>query len=182
MDATPEEWRPVVGASDYYVSNHGRVISTRRGSPRLMTLTPKSGVGRGDYLCVTVDGRKRHVHDLVASAFIGPRPQGQEVAHWDGDGHNNNVSNLHYATKAENNADRYRHGTHYSKLSDDQVAAIRQRYGPYRKHMTGRVTLRALADEYGVTYGHIGRIVREEGRTVTQQMALDGALPRALQS
>ncbi len=52
------------------------------------------------------------VHALVCRAFNGPPPTPlHEVAHWDNNRANNVPSNLRWATKKENEADRIRHGT-----------------------------------------------------------------------
>lgn len=51
------------------------------------------------------------VHRLVAQEFIGPCPDGYEVAHNDGNRANPQVSNLRYATRRENIADQIGHGT-----------------------------------------------------------------------
>ena len=61
---------------------------------------------------VLEDGTKvtRCVHSLVAEAFIGQRPTGLQVCHWDGDPTNNWVGNLRYDSAAANAADRERHG------------------------------------------------------------------------
>jgi hypothetical protein len=74
-----------------------------------------------------------YIHHLVAHYFIGPRPAGHHVAHWDGDKANNNVTNLRYATPKENNADKVRHGTvnrgerqGSTHLTDDDVREIRR--------------------------------------------------------
>lgn len=50
------------------------------------------------------------VHRLVARAFLGPCPPGQEVCHWDGDPANNRIDNLRYDTRASNSTDTVRHG------------------------------------------------------------------------
>ena len=50
-------------------------------------------------------------HRLVALAFLGPSPFPRaHVAHYDGDKTNNHVPNLRWATPAENEADKRRHG------------------------------------------------------------------------
>jgi hypothetical protein len=74
-------------------------------------------------------------HRAVALAFLGNPPSAaHEVAHNDGDPRNNAPSNLRWATHADNNADRERHGTdvHGEKsatalLTNDQARAIRAR-------------------------------------------------------
>ncbi len=117
---TTEEWRPVVGHEGYYeVSNLGGVRSVDRVNARgrwkgrpLRPATRDSG-----HLCVSLCRnsvcRTKNVHSLVAEAFIGPRPDGLQVAHYDGNPTNNILSNLRYATQSENLLDSVRHGTHY---------------------------------------------------------------------
>jgi hypothetical protein len=50
------------------------------------------------------------VHPLVAAAFIGPRPDGMEIRHLDGERFNNAAVNLCYGTPSENARDRVNHG------------------------------------------------------------------------
>jgi hypothetical protein len=114
-----EEWRPVVGFPDYMVSDQGRVLSYRRKTPRLMALSP----GKVGYPLVklfagpanrSADVKAIWVHQLVAAAFHGPRPEGmEEIRHLDGDKLNNRANNLCYGTRSENQRDRLRHGTHH---------------------------------------------------------------------
>lgn len=52
------------------------------------------------------------VEQLVALAFIGPRPEGWHTCHNDGSRDNNRLCNLRYDTPAGNNKDKERHGTH----------------------------------------------------------------------
>jgi hypothetical protein len=109
---TAEEWRPVIGFPDYMVSNLGRVCSTaRKRVPRVLACPP----GTRGYRKVTLrlDGRNftRHVHALVAEAFHGPRPDGMQVRHLDGDQLNNQASNLAWGSAVDNAADMRRHGT-----------------------------------------------------------------------
>jgi hypothetical protein len=108
---TDEELRPVVGWSDYFVSDRGRVLSVKRGKSRL--LNPRLVRGYPTvYLRHYESRRTDAVHRLMAEAFIGPRPPGAEIRHLDGDRANNALSNLRYGTKAENMQDSVAHGTH----------------------------------------------------------------------
>lgn len=80
---------------------------------RVLRRTP----GSHGYLSVVLkdmDRRQnRTVHSLVAAAFYGPRPEGMETRHLDGNPANNRVENLRYGTQSENNLDRVSHGTHH---------------------------------------------------------------------
>jgi hypothetical protein len=53
-----------------------------------------------------------YVHLLVAEAFIGPKPEGQQTRHRDGNPDNNQATNLHYGTRGDNQRDSVEHGTH----------------------------------------------------------------------
>jgi hypothetical protein len=107
-----EEWRPIVGFPDYVVSNTGRVVSYRRGKPYEM----RGSCNQRGYRMVMLsgDGVKtlRTVHRLVATAFLGPLPEGMETRHLDGDKANNAVSNLGFCTPSENILDQVKHGVH----------------------------------------------------------------------
>lgn len=114
---TDEEWRFVPDfAEGYAVSNHGRVISYRRRMPAFMTWHVNHL--RGNYASIPLahpETRKhsRHrIHALVMEAFIGPRPEGMDIRHLDGNPLNNYLSNLAYGTRTENMQDALAHGTH----------------------------------------------------------------------
>lgn len=120
---TPDEkWLPVVGYEGYYeVSDQGRVRSlTRRvyagrGRDRISegrVLSPYLG---DHYVKVRLkrdaSGATKNVHQLVAEAFLGPRPEGMEVCHDNGQNHDNRVENLRYDTHSANQFDKVRHGS-----------------------------------------------------------------------
>lgn len=118
---TLETWLSVVGYEGLYeVSDHGRVRSLSRrvsaggGRTRLAEGRVLS-IYRGDHyskvrLKVDGSGATKNVHALVAEAFIGPRPDGMEVCHNNGDHHDNRVANLRYDTHSANQLDSVRLG------------------------------------------------------------------------
>lgn len=125
VDATQEEWRPVVGYEGYYeVSNLGRVKSVERRIPasrgsgyrtmrgRILRQGTHSGGYGMVYLCVHGKKLNQHVHLLVLTAFRGPRPAGMVCCHNDGDPTNNRLDNLRWGTQADNLRDQVRHGRH----------------------------------------------------------------------
>ena len=112
---TAETWRPIPSTGGLYeASDQGQVRSLHWKTPRVL----RSNADCDGYLFLTtcVGGQKlnRKVHVLVAEAFIGPRPAGQEVRHRNGDQLDNSPGNLVYGTRAENAQDALGHGTHWN--------------------------------------------------------------------
>jgi hypothetical protein len=68
-------------------------------------------------LCRAGHAARHLVHRLVLEAFIGPRPEGMQCRHLDGDPTNNRPANLRWGTPAENGADAVRLG---EKASGDR--------------------------------------------------------------
>lgn len=139
------------GYDGYLVSNLGRVMSA---SGRLKA----TDADIKGYLRVKLWKRNKpknlKVHRLVYAAFTGPIPAGMVVRHTNGVNTDNRASNLVLGTYAENESDKERHGTtlrgtrhHMSKLTEDDIRAIRSRYvkGCARNGTTG------IAADYGVT-------------------------------
>jgi hypothetical protein len=114
---------------------------------------------RAGYLRVKIDGQPRSLHRLIAEAFHGPCPEGQECRHLNGDRADNRPSNLCWGTRSENMRDRVRHGTlnirgernPNAKLSDDDVRDIRQL-------LSLGCLQREVGRQFGVTQVMISRI------------------------
>lgn len=169
-----EEWRWVVGREgDYEVSNLGRVRSwLYRGTPTYprrpepVVLTPLHAGARREYRKVTFYGKgrpsQRYVHVLVAEAFLPPRPTPKhEVAHDDGNGSHNVVTNLEWKTRKENFADKHRHGTaqqgeraNGARLTNAMVREIRAE--------PANTSSLALSKRYPVSSSTIRRVRRRE--------------------
>ena len=177
-----ERWKPVTGHEGIYeVSNHGRVRSVDRTVTRSdgqvhqlkgnILRTPLNKYGYPCVnLCIQGKQQKRHVHALVAEAFIGTRPDGVDVCHSDGDPANNHVDNLRYGTRSENMLDSVRHGTDHNaakthcplghRLSAENIPpsharrgwrtclACKRARGHVYRHPELKLQLQALADSY----------------------------------
>jgi len=100
-----EEWRPVVGYDGIYeVSSLGRVRRQQPYHTASGLLRPYFGNTGYQRACLWREGRysQRFIHQLVAEAFIGHRPDGYEVNHKDGNKLNNSPENLEWVTRSEN--------------------------------------------------------------------------------
>jgi len=105
----PEIWKDVCGYEGLYkVSNYGNVKTLYANPPKIMKPTRSS---TGYYhLQLYKNGKSKTVavHTIVTHAFLG-NPYGKEVNHIDGDKSNNNVSNLEYVTKSQNQLHAIKH-------------------------------------------------------------------------
>lgn len=128
----------------------------------------------GVYLMVRamIDGKRYHAQAsrLVYRHFHGPIPFGLTINHKNGNKKDNVPRNLETATMSENilhavntlrthpASDQWGDKNPNNKLSNAQVIEIRQVYAE------SQITQQALADNYGVAFQTISRIVRGESR------------------
>lgn len=127
VDATreQEEWRPIVGATDYEVSSLGRVRSLDRhrghgASRRLLRgKVLKARLDSRGYFMVliTMDSGKRRnlsVHRQMCIAFHGQPPSpSHEARHLNDVKTDNRLDNLAWGTKSQNALDAVRNKRHH---------------------------------------------------------------------
>jgi len=107
----------------------------------------------------TAGSRQRiALHILVATTFLGPRPEGLVVAHLDGDKSNNRLENLAYVTQRENIEHKRDHGTmhcgdrsHLSRLTEHQCSLMLDGLG-------AGFSRREVAGACGVTVSHVAAL------------------------
>lgn len=169
MTSSTEVWKDIPGYEGrYQASNLGQIRSldqlVRCGTGgkgirlRKGRVLRPAGQQSDPHLRVTL-GHKAPgtlVHVLVAATFLGPRPDGCDVRHLDGDPLNNRADNLAYGTRTENILDVYHIGRAWRKLTAADVLSIRDRLAAGEKG-------RNLAKEYGVGEACISAI--KMGRT-----------------
>lgn len=131
-----EEWRPIPGLQYYEASSLGRIRSldrrvgnqTRRG--RILKQCPNAKGYPRVSCCENGMGVGTTVANLVARAFIGPKPPGLHCCHNNGDKQDSRACNLRYDTVMANVEDAIRHRlrpgvrSHSAKLLPRQVIAI----------------------------------------------------------
>lgn len=92
-------------AGNYYAGNDGEIYSTKRNNTHTLTIGDTmhpiafQDNGHG-YLVNSIFNKTQH--ELIAAAWIGPRPDGNEIDHIDGNTKNNKPTNLEYVTPFEN--------------------------------------------------------------------------------
>lgn len=172
-----EVWKPIPEWEGIYeVSSAGRVRSLDRiiacpnnqgiMSTRFVAgkmLSPKLTQFGYNTVALCRDGGMRHhfVHRLVCFGFIGPRPDGHEVAHSNAVRTDNRRCNLRWATKKENGADKVRHGNSLqgsrhteAKLTEEAAIEILATRGMKR---SGNRT-RAICQKYGISVANFYRV------------------------
>lgn len=150
MNDAVENWKDVPGFEGRYrVSDLGRVYSYYVNR----VLKPGTYKRCGHtFVSLSVGGLSKTftVHGLVARAFIGPAPEGQEVCHGLEGPAENALRNLRYDTRGQNVQDRKWHGKP-RKLTVDQVLDLKTR-------LALRETHRSLAVRFSVSPGLISAI------------------------
>lgn len=152
-----EVWRDIPGyEGKYQVSNLGRVRSVDHYVQRLVRgriLRPR--IREKGYPVVTLSGvGPKDVHQLVALAFIGPRVQGQQVRHLNGNRLDARAENLAYGTQADNERDKFRYAEKRYKLSVYDVREIRFRVNVLEESVS------YVAADYGVTAETIRQVAK----------------------
>ena len=157
-------WRTVPDYPTYEVSVDG-VVRRCQGlrCRRNRILAPFVRTNGYAQILLYQGGKRRRfgVHQLVALAFLGPKPSPQhEVAHLDGQRLNNHVSNLAWLLHSENERHKDLHGTRLrgsqignAKLTEAQVVLIRQA-------LAVGIRQCALAQSYGVSDSTVSLIAR----------------------
>lgn len=176
-----EIWKDVIGHEGrYQVSNQGIVRSLDRKvwqwnnlvnryiwaeyKSKILKPSNNNGYLQVILMILNKEGKEkrdnRNIHKLVLETFIGPCPNNMECRHLDGNRQNNQLSNLKWGTKKENQNDRKRHGTDNdgerngsSKLTWKEVKGIRKLY------KTGDFSYRELAEIYEISRATIRRAV-----------------------
>jgi hypothetical protein len=172
-----EEWRAVVGYEGLYeVSSQGSVRSLDR-----IVLYPDGKPSRnfkGKVLKQCLNVKQRYygvrlskqgktklwlVHQLVAAAFLGNRPEGWVICHGSQGPLCNEINNLSYGTASQNSKDQWRDGTKLygekvfnSKLTAEKVLQIKE----LRK--AGK-TLAELSQKYAISPQRICDIMSGRG-------------------
>lgn len=141
MKGTEIMARSIHGHPHYVITREGKITNTFTGK----SLNPYQG-SRAGHLRVELPGRdRRYVHVLVAESFIGPKPEGLEVRHLNGNPEDNRVENLAYGTRSENVLDSVKHGTYRNANSEKTQCPRGHEYDRTNTYLTSRGTRQCRA-------------------------------------
>lgn len=100
-------YRPVPGYDDLYAGMDASIVLAGVGE------LEQKAYGNSKYLAVSIPKAGiRHVHTLMATAYLGPKPKGYHTRHGPLGKLENRIENLCYGTNGDNQRDSVREGTH----------------------------------------------------------------------
>jgi len=168
-----EIWKPILSCPGYEASSLGRIRSFWKfvgPGPRLLSDQPQRILARWldncGYYRVQIKNGNKTIHRLVAEAFRGPCPPGQQCRHLDGVRTNVDETNLCWGTFEEQGIDKIKHDNNgnrirgekqwKAKLTASEVKEIRELYtqGGYSQPQLGRI--------FGVSHTQIGYVVHHK--------------------
>lgn len=161
----PTDWASVPGWPSYEISTcgqvrrHGPATGAVVGRVLRQLLNPKTGY-RSVCLSAHSVQKRVDVHRLVAMTFLGPQPSARHlVAHNDGIRTNNCVTNLRWATQAENLSDCRAHGTALVGSRNPMAAITELDVRAIRRMKAFGIPRAVIADGYGIHLRSVFRIL-----------------------
>ena len=174
-----EIWKDIPGfEGEYQASNLGRIRgldrevsyslkgTTVKRLQKGKILTPHKN--RDGYFYVSLDSRTlKALHYFIGITFLGPKPDGFEINHKDGNKSNNAVSNLEWVTPQQNVIHAFEHKLRHSgskhgtsKLTESQVGEIKEALANKEKFKRPYYT--EIAVKYGVDRTTIANIANNK--------------------
>ena len=132
----------------YYVTPEGKIWST---SFRKFL---KPCIENSGYEQVSLHGKQKQVHRLVAKAFIPNPKKLPQVNHIDGNKRNNNVSNLEW-TDAKGN---YYHAREHNLCNHGTFLNKEERKEARKMYKTGKYTYKELSKKFNISEVTLWRI------------------------
>ncbi len=103
------EWKQIPGWPEYECGSHGEIRRVSSGCGATPFKVLKSQRLKSGYLkvslCRSAKRKEFTVHSLVMLTFVGERPKGMDVCHFNGIKTDNRKENLRYDTRKNNQRD-----------------------------------------------------------------------------
>lgn len=134
-----------------------QIYSLARNKARLLT----PSISRNGYQVISINKQTKYIHHLIAEYCLGPRPNGMQINHKDGNKLNNHPSNLEYCTSSQNVQHAVDTGLVIPKrlITDKQMEELRAKYN------TGQYSCRQLGRIYGISKSYAYKIAKNHPLT-----------------
>lgn len=145
--------KDISGCAKYKAGSDGEIYSAQKTGPVKLCKskrTPKSYF----HVNIRLDGEKfktRDVHSLVCAAFRGPRPEGYDCSHINGNKWDNRPENLLWETRKENFARKKEHGTHDQGCNNSRAKLNREQIQAMKHFLKEGETHEIVAREFNVS-------------------------------
>lgn len=151
-----------------YATEEGEIYSIRSGElklkPQRLDTKGYLRVNLKDGSCPVKD-KQINVHTAVLMAFVGPKPDGMECRHLNGNCCDNRLVNLCWGTHQENMQDQVRHGTAACLRKGDEHIGSKIHstdvYAIVELHKRGYLQ-KVIADAFFITQRHVSDIVNKK--------------------
>ena len=145
-------------------SEDGQIVSFMTRNPHIL-VPGMSASGIYEHVSVLlVDGRRVSwdIHVLVCLAFHGPRPDGFQASHLNGNSHDNRPENLAWETPRDNTSRKLHHGTHDRGFRNSRACMTPERIAHAWQLRYAGATHLQIAHELGVSRTTISRIMNRQ--------------------
>ena len=159
-----EKWKDIKGYEGMYlISDLGRVMSISREKVagfnlyRKETIILRTYVDTYGYYSITLTdkkgNRKNHkIHRLIAEAFLENEYNKPCINHIDGNKKNNNIDNLEWCTKKENNIHAIKTGLRKTfQIDKDKLK---------KDYLINNLSIADIAEKYNTTYDSVAHKLR----------------------
>ena len=145
--------KPIPYAPEYEIDIFGNVFLHGNLQP--------SAILSDGYFYARIRKKPKVLHRLVLLAFVGDPPSPDcEGCHRDGNRFNNCLTNLRWGTKAENTADKIRHGTHKKKIGTKRTKLNKKQILQIRKlGQSGKYTHQQIAQKFEISRPNVSAIL-----------------------
>jgi hypothetical protein len=159
IDVQKDDWVMIPGFPMYRINRGGGIQSKYHGPWRDIKPAIRNRYPAVSIHDETGKAKNRYVHRLVMESFVGPRPEGMQCRHLDGNPLNCNLENLAWGTPKENSNDKVAHGTvvmggriAWARCTEKDVDDMR------RMRMDG-ATRNEIAAKYQITPAHVTKVI-----------------------
>lgn len=158
-------WKKIKGYDNYSINENAEVRNDETGKIKTPFINKANGYFTVD-LWAGNKAKKYTIHRLLAEAFI-PNPENKPtVDHKDGNRQNNELSNLRWATYAEQNSRFQTAGVRSERIKVTHYPEVRKKRGGGHEAWLGaddvmyfdRIT--DVANYFGVTLGNISLLLK----------------------